>query len=343
MRSTHCVALLAVSKEILRLATIIPIDEAGAAEQAALERLEAGDAVALPTETVYGLAADACHDAAVAKVFRLKGRPSFNPLICHVADIAMARAFGTFDDNALRLAEAFWPGPLTLVLPRRDDAERPVSPGVLAGLDTIALRQPAGLVSRLAARLGRPIAAPSANRSGGVSPTTADHVARAYPATELLVLDGGPCRIGLESTVVKVEADRLVVLRPGAIDEHMLAAATGLPVVAGGGDRIEAPGMLASHYAPGARLELAVTHCPRGAALIAFGSADGKDRSGASATRNLSETGDLDEAAARLYAAMQALDDTDPALICVEPIPDSGIGKAINDRLRRAAAPKEPA
>jgi L-threonylcarbamoyladenylate synthase len=305
---------------------------------AALRALRAGECVALPTETVYGLAADATNGRAVAKIFELKGRPKFNPLICHVSDLAMARRYGNFDPLGEKLARAFWPGPLTLVVPGRPESG--ISELVTAGLDTIALRCPRGMVQEAIAELGRPLAAPSANRSGRVSPTRAAHVAEDYPHSGLMIVDGGPCPIGIESTIVRPHGDRIVILRPGGITVEQLAEASGLPVENAAEGKIEAPGMLESHYAPAAPLELNAAACPAGAALLAFGGSDGRDRRAARTCLNLSETGDLREAAANLYQHLKALDSGAPPLIAVEPIPCHGLGVAINDRLRRAAAPR---
>jgi L-threonylcarbamoyladenylate synthase len=321
------------------MTAILAIDEAALAEAQA--RLEAGDCVAIPTETVYGLAADATNGIAVARIFEMKGRPRFNPLICHVSGLAMAERYGIFDAASRRLAEAFWPGPLTLVVPVRQDSG--ISELATAGLATAGLRCPAGPARDLIARFGRPLAAPSANRSGRISPTSARHVVEDFAATDLLVLDGGACTVGIESTIVRVETDRLVLLRPGAVSATELQSVTGLPVTMHHGKAIEAPGMMASHYAPDAAVRTEVTACPAGAALLAFGPPDGRDRSAAAVTLNLSESGDLREAAANLYAMLKRLDATGNTLIAVEPVPATGLGIAVNDRLARAAAPREAA
>jgi L-threonylcarbamoyladenylate synthase len=305
---------------------------------AAVRALRAGECVALPTETVYGLAADATNGEAVAKIFELKGRPKFNPLICHVSGLAMAGRYGRFDAASEKLARAYWPGPLTLVVPGIPDSG--ISALVTAGLDTIALRCPRGMVREVIAELDRPLAAPSANRSGRVSPTLAAHVAEDYPQSGLMIVDGGACAVGIESTIARSHGDRIVVLRPGAITGEQLAEATGLPVEIAAKGKIQAPGMLESHYAPVAPLQLDVTVCPSHAALLAFGGADGRDRRHARMVLNLSETADLREAAANLYHHLKALDAGAPPLIAVEPVPSHGLGVAINDRLRRAAAPR---
>ncbi|MEC9342771.1 MAG: L-threonylcarbamoyladenylate synthase [Pseudomonadota bacterium] len=321
------------------MASIVDIRREPGGLAQAVAALGRGECVAVPTETVYGLAADATNGEAVARIFEMKGRPRFNPLIAHVASLVMAAEHGVFCTVAERLAAAFWPGPLTLVLARRPGSA--VHELVTAGLDTLALRLPRGPSQALIETFGRPLAAPSANRSGRVSPTTAEHVVAEFAGDNLLVLDNGPCAVGLESTIVKVTGEALVVLRPGAVTEAEMGAVTGLPVVAAdpsGG--IEAPGMLASHYAPKARLVLNITACPAGAGLIAFGAGAGRNRSRAGQVLNLSPDGDLKEAAANLYAHLKALDAQGFDPICVEPVPWTGIGAAINDRLARAAAPR---
>lgn len=311
------------------------------AEQAvprALELLRAGEVVALPTETVYGLAADATNGAAVARIFEAKGRPRFNPLIVHVASTEMAEEIAVFDPLSRRLAASFWPGPLTLVLPLRADAT--VHPLVTAGLETVALRMPRGFASGLIAALGRPLAAPSANSSGRVSATTAEAVAADLGGRIPLVVDGGATPVGLESTIVRVVGDRVVLLRPGGVAADDIEAAAGLPLERGA-KGIQAPGMLASHYAPGAAVRIDATSIRDGEALLAFGPRRiaGADR--ARAVLNLSPTGDLREAAANLFAHLHALDRSGVVTIAVEPVPHAGLGEAINDRLARAAAPRD--
>ncbi|WP_181182240.1 MULTISPECIES: L-threonylcarbamoyladenylate synthase [unclassified Mesorhizobium] len=310
----------------------------GEALERALALLEGGDVVAIPTETVYGLAGDATNGVAVARIFEAKGRPRFNPLIAHVADRAMADRIAGFDPLSARLAEAFWPGPLTLVLPHRADSG--IHPLVTAGLDTIALRMPRGFGGALIARLGRPLAAPSANSSGKISGTTAGAVAADLGDRIRLVVDGGATPVGLESTILKVEDGRLRLLRPGGIGAEEIEAVAGAKL-SRGASGIEAPGMLASHYAPRTAMRLNVGDVAEGEALLAFGRnrAEGWER--AAALRNLSETGDLREAASNLFAFMQALDRVGAATIAVEPIPLEGLGEAINDRLARAAAPRD--
>ena len=304
----------------------------------AIAALDAGQPVALPTETVYGLAADAAHGEAVARIFAAKGRPRFNPLICHVDGLAMARRLAVFDALSERLAGAFWPGPLTLVLPLRPDA--PVHPLVTAGLETVALRTPRGLARAVISGLGRPIAAPSANRSGAISPTTADHVRASLGDAAPLILDGGPAGVGLESTIVRVSDGRLTCLRPGGLSLDEIARAAGVPVKRHTGGDVTAPGMLASHYAPDMPLRLNATEVKPGEALLAFGPKRAVGADKAAAVENLSVTGDPVEAAANLFAALHRLNASAASAIAVEPIPADGLGEAINDRLARAAAPR---
>ncbi len=300
-----------------------------------------GRLVAFPTETVYGLGADAGADRAVAAVFAAKGRPSFNPLIVHVDDMDAADRLALLDDRAVRAMEVWWPGPLTLVLPRRTDA--PLSLLVSAGLDSVALRAPAHPVARaLLAASGRPIAAPSANRSGHVSPTSPLHVAEEFPDAAngalAMILAGGRCPIGLESTVLDLTGERPVILRPGSVTPEELAAAFGPVEVAGGGTGVKAPGMLASHYAPGLPVRLDADRPGPDEAFLAFG--PDQFIPGGAERLNLSQNGDLHEAAANLFAMLRALDRPGRSAIAVMPIPDTGLGLAINDRLRRAAAPR---
>ncbi len=309
---------------------ILPADAAAIARAASI--LRAGGLVALPTETVYGLAADAGNAPAVARIFAVKGRPHFNPLICHVPDMDAAAALVEIGPLAARLMEAFWPGPLTLVLPKRDGA--PVADLVSAGLDTLAVRAPAHPVARrLLAAFPRPLAAPSANRSGRVSPTTAAHVAADLGAAVDLILDGGACDVGIESTIVAVADDTLSLLRPGGIAGEEIARVTGRPLATATPGGVTAPGMLKSHYAPAAPVRLEATEKRPGEVLIGFGPVAGDI--------SLSPTGDLVEAAAKLFAALRRADAASPTAIAVAPIPDVGLGRAINDRLHRAAAADE--
>ncbi|UVK44300.1 threonylcarbamoyl-AMP synthase [Mesorhizobium sp. AR07] len=311
----------------------------GEALERALALLEGGDVVAIPTETVYGLAGDATNGIGVARIFEAKGRPRFNPLIAHVADMAMAERIALFDPLSEKLALAFWPGPLTLVLPRRPG--NGIHPLVTAGLDTIALRMPRGFGGDLIARLGRPLAAPSANSSGKISATTAQAVAADLGARIKLVVDGGATPVGLESTIVKAEAGRLRLLRPGGIAAEEIEAAIGMELLRGGAAGVEAPGMLASHYAPGAAVRLNAGTVGEGEALLGFGNRRAQGWRQAAAFLNLSETGDLREAASNLFAHMQDLDRSGARTIAVEPVPFDGLGEAINDRLSRAAAPRD--
>ena len=309
---------------------------------AAVLALRAGKLVAMPTETVYGLAADATNGEAVAGIFAVKGRPRFNPLIVHVGSLAEAEAIAEFSTEARRLGETFWPGPLTLVLPKRSDA--PIADLVTAGLDTVAVRVPAHPVARdLIDAFGAPIAAPSANLSGHVSPTTAAHVAADLGDQVACILDAGASRIGVESTVVGLVQDKPMLLRPGGLSreviEECLERALELPTAASG---ISAPGMLASHYAPAARLRLNATNVRPGEALLAFGPRLPETAERATAVKNLSDSGNLTEAAANLFAALRELDKTSLE-IAVMAIPGGGLGEAINDRLQRAATPRDKA
>jgi L-threonylcarbamoyladenylate synthase len=301
--------------------------------------LRQGGLVAFPTETVYGLGADATNDLAVAALFSAKGRPTFNPLIVHVPNLTVAERFAVFDDRARELTRQFWPGPLTLVVPKREGA--PISELATAGLGTVAMRCPAHPVAlRLIAEARTPLAAPSANKSGRVSPTTAAHVAADFGDTIEFVLDGGPTEVGLESTILDLSNATPRLLRPGVATREEIEAAVGTSVhVDGVTDpaRPTAPGQLASHYAPRAAVRLAASDVRADEALLAFGPATLQS---AVATINLSTTGDLIEAAAHLFAALRTLDASGAKSIAVMPIPDTGIGRAINDRLIRAAAPR---
>lgn len=302
------------------------------ARQEAAEILRAGGLVAFATETVYGLGADATNETAVARIFAAKGRPRFNPLISHVPDIAAAFALGQATPAARLVAEAFWPGPLTLVLRRTEGC--PIAWLTSAGLETVAIRVPGKPEARaLLAEVGRPVAAPSANRSGRVSPTTAEHVAAEEFDHLGLILDGGPCTVGLESTVLDVSGDRPRLLRPGSVTREQIETLTGPIDLAGHGDAITAPGMLASHYAPFAPVRLNARDLREGEAGLDFA---GQLR----AEIDLSPSGDPVEAAANLFACLRALDRPGVTAIAVAPVPEAGLGAAINDRLRRAAAPR---
>jgi L-threonylcarbamoyladenylate synthase len=318
--------------------------EAGTfAVESAARVLAHGGLVAFPTETVYGLGADAGNGEAVARLYEAKGRPSFNPLIAHVADAAAAHRLGRFGEAAARLAAAFWPGPLTLVLRKRADC--PVAELATAGLDTIAVRVPSHPVARgILSAFGRPVAAPSANRSGHVSPTTAAHVLADLRGRVELVVDGADAPMGLESTIIAC-LDAPTLLRPGALPRAVIEQVLALKEAPGAGSADEdtaliAPGALPSHYAPRARLRLDVVSVRAGEALLAFGPGRIEGADDAALVLNLSPRGDLIEAAARLFSHLRALDACGAATIAVMPVPGGGLGEAINDRLKRAAAPR---
>ena len=300
------------------------------AEAAAI--LRAGGLVAMPTETVYGLAADAANAEAVARLFAAKGRPRFNPLIAHVTGPKMAKTVAEWPELAAKLAGTYWPGPLTLVLPRKPDAA--IADIATAGLDSIGLRAPAHPAARtLLSVFGSPLVAPSANPSGTVSPTTAQHVAEGLGDRIDLILDGGPCPVGVESTVLAIDGERAVLLRPGGLARAQIEAITGPLATPEDGAVPASPGMLKSHYAPDAPIRLNATNAEAGELLLGFGDIGGH--------LNLSPEGDLAEAATRLFAALRELDARGPKRIAVAPIPDQGLGEAINDRLQRAAAPRD--
>ncbi len=297
----------------------------------AVEALQRGDLVILPTETVYGLACDASNPEAVAKVFAAKGRPRFNPMIAHVTGIEAADAIAAMDGRALALAQAFWPGPLTLVAPLRDPGA--VCDLARAGLDTVAVRAPDHPVARaVLQRFGRPVAAPSANRSGRPSPTTLTDAIEETGEDAAVALEGGPCRVGLESTVVGVFEGEPILLRPGAVTRAQIEAVAG-PLGRGDDHAGRSPGRLSRHYAPTAPLQLDVSFPQPGHAYLAFGPGAPEGE----LVWNLSAAGDLVEAAARLFACLRAADRAGPPAIAVASIPDQGLGEAINDRLRRAA------
>ena len=302
--------------------------------EAAARALREGQLVAFPTETVYGLGADATNGEAVARVYAAKGRPSFNPLIAHVPDAESAFALGAFSPEAKALAKAFWPGPLSLVVPRAADC--PVSLLASAGLDSIAIRVPAHPVALdLLKAAGRPVVAPSANPSGKISPTTADHVRRHLKDKLAFVLDGGRCRVGVESTVVSFLDDGPKLLRHGGIPRAEIEKLLGHPIaVESHSARPHAPGQLLSHYAPHAELRLNAEAPREGEAYLGFGPLH------AHGPWTLSASGDLVEAAASLFGLLHEIDATGVARIAVAPIPHHGLGEAINDRLMRAAAPR---
>ncbi|WP_300556292.1 L-threonylcarbamoyladenylate synthase [Maricaulis sp.] len=312
-------------------ATILPVSDPNAIDRAA-EILRGGGLVAMPTETVYGLAGDAGNGQTVARLYAAKGRPSFNPLIAHVTGVAMAQRLVEIPPLARKLMDTFWPGPLTLVLPKREDA--PISDLANAGLDTVAIRCPAHTAARaLIEAVDRPLVAPSANPSGAVSPTRAAHVAEGLGEKIDLILDGGECPVGLESAVVAVTGETATLLRPGGLARERIEAVTGPLHAAGESDAPASPGMLKSHYAPGAAVRLNATEAGAGELLLGFGTIEGDI--------NLSPAGDLGEAAARLFSALRELDARGAPTIAVAPIPGHGLGEAINDRLRRAAAPRD--
>jgi len=294
----------------------------------AAELLRAGKLVAFPTETVYGLGANALDDKAVAKIYAAKGRPEMNPLITHVLDAEEAFRHGLYTSRAEKLMEAFWPGPLTLIMPRKKETK--LSLLVSSGMDTVALRSPKHPLARaMLTRAGIPIAAPSANRSGRVSPTMAEHVAEELGDKVDMILDGGACFLGVESTVLDITGEIPVILRPGSVTKEKLEAVIG-PVSLSGDGKIKSPGMLASHYAPNAKLRLNATEKKDGEMLLTFG----REKKG---DMNLSANGDLVEAAANLFWMLRAMD-KNTGNIAVSPIPMEGLGIAINDRLARAAA-----
>jgi len=314
--------------------TITAATPAAIREAAALIR--DGKLVAFPTETVYGLGANALDDFAVSAIFAVKERPQFNPLIVHVLDRMEAVEIVTFNAPARALADAFWPGALTLVLPRREPS--PLALLVSAGLETAAVRSPSHEVARALLDVsGVPIAAPSANRSSRISPTTAEAVAEELGGRVPLILDGGPCPLGVESTVIGFEEEKPVLLRAGAVPREDIERLIG-PVGKPGGDEIRAPGQMVSHYAPHTHLRLNARDVREDEALLAFGP---HVPQGTNMVRNLSERGDLREAAANFFAMMRALDKSGARAIAVMPVPNEGLGEAINDRLRRAAAPRD--
>ena len=316
---------------------VVPATEEAIGQAA--QALARGEIVAFPTETVYGLGANALDGTAVAKVFAAKERPRFNPLIVHVPDLATAERYAVFDATAQKLAETFWPGPLSLVLPKR--AASGIADLVTAGLDTIALRAPNHPVAQaLLAAAKLPLAAPSANRSGRISPTTASHVDAELGDLPAMILDGGACARGIESTVVRVEGDKTVILRLGAVPREQIEAVLGQTIPLAKEDAaIASPGQLERHYAPDTPLRLGATNIRPGEALLAFGP---NAPQGALTTINLSASGDLQEAAANLFASLRTLDESGAKAIAVMPIPDHGLGEAINDRLRRAAQAASP-
>jgi L-threonylcarbamoyladenylate synthase len=322
---------------------ILPAGEAAAA--AAARCLTEGGLVAFPTETVYGLGTDATNEASVARLYQAKGRPSFNPLIAHVRDIGTAMRIARFDDSAITLADAFWPGPLTLVLPKTKDCN--VADLATAGLDTIAIRVPAHpLAQEILRAFGGVVVAPSANLSGHVSPTTAEHVQSDLEGRIDLIIDGGAVSVGIESTIVGC-FDMPMLLRPGGVPREEIERVLGRALIQPPEDADQgtgqplAPGMLASHYAPRTKVRLNAKTMEAGEALLAFGSDGVPGMDAAAAVMNLSARGDLQEAAANLFSYLRALDAKAARAIAVMPVPQHGLGEAINDRLRRAAVGRE--
>jgi L-threonylcarbamoyladenylate synthase len=322
---------------------ILPASEAAVTAAAAC--LKTGGLVAFPTETVYGLGADATDAAAIARLYRAKGRPAFNPLIAHIGDAEAAKRIGRFDPTAIALAKAFWPGPLTLVLPKTGDCT--IADLATAGLDTVAVRVPAHPLARqILQAFGGPVVAPSANLSGHVSPTTAAHVQSDLAGRIDLIVDGGAVPVGVESTIVGC-FDRPILLRPGALPRGDIERVLGRPLAQAPEDlgsqsnRPLAPGMLASHYAPRSRVRLNAERVEPDEALLAFGQRRLPGVERATAVMNLSERGDLGEAAAHLFGYLRTLDASGARAIAVMPVPDDGLGEAINDRLRRAAAGRD--
>ncbi len=301
--------------------------------------LRAGGLVAFPTETVYGLGGDARDDNAVAAIYAAKGRPQFNPLIVHVESFERAKEFGVFNEIAIKLAESFWPGPLTLVVPRAEGCQ--ISLLASAGLDSLAIRVPAHpLAQELLREFGGPLVAPSANPSGQISPTSAQHVIVGLDGKIDLVLDGGQCSVGLESTIVSCLGERPIILRHGGLVRADIEAALGIEILSGNDDKaaLTAPGQLTSHYAPNALMRLNAQSLQAGEALLGFGDVENLQ---AQVSLNLSPLGNVQEAAANLFSMMRQLDEMGVQKIAVSPIPNQGLGEAINDRLKRAAAPRD--
>jgi L-threonylcarbamoyladenylate synthase len=297
----------------------------------AADLLLAGELVAFPTETVYGLGALATDDKAVARIYAAKGRPQFNPLIAHVEDVEAAFAQGEFSADALKLAARFWPGPLTLVVPRWSSCT--VSLLASAGLPSLALRVPQHPIAlELLRAVGKPVVAPSANPSGRVSPTNAQHVRDGLGNKVAMILDGGPSAVGVESTVVGFLGGRATLLRPGGLSREMIEEALGYPLLISPGGEMHSPGQMESHYAPQASLRLNAESAMAGEIYLGFGRY--------SSPHNLSPSGDVIEAAANLFLMLHELDRAKPTRIAVAPIPNIGLGEAINDRLKRAAAPR---
>jgi len=327
------------------MAEIIDIaSEHGWALARGCQVLEDAEPVAIPTETVYGLAADATNPRAITRIYEVKSRPRFNPLIAHMSDLAMAERYAVFDPLSRKLAEAFWPGPLTLILPLTADST--IHPLCTAGLDTVGVRIPQGFAAELIAAFGRPLAAPSANTSGRVSPTEAEHVQGDLGDKIQLILDGGPAGVGVESTIIKIDGDKVRLLRPGGLAVSAIEACLGRDVMRhdnAAQAAIEAPGMLASHYAPKAGVKLDRLHVEPGEILINFGNQPIAGLDDAIAIFDLSPRASLSEAAANLFAIMKMADELPARAIAFAPIPHHDLGEAINDRIARAAAPRPEA
>lgn len=316
------------------MTTLLKASDSEATSEA-LSVFRAGGLVAIPTETVYGLAADATNGEAVARIYEAKGRPSFNPLIVHCSNLEMAQHYGVFSAADLKAAEHFWPGPLTLVVPYRQGSG--LSDLVRAGLNSIALRIPNGASRSIIEAFKKPIAAPSANLSGRVSPTTAHHVQSQLDGLIDLIIDDGPCDVGVESSIISFDQDQAVLLRPGGLEVELLQDVLGAKVQSLAADSpISAPGQLASHYAPIGKLRLNASQVSDEEGALNFGNS----KLQAAHNHSLSDSGDLREAAARLFACLAAFDEKRVQNIAVAPIPETGLGLAINDRLRRAAAPR---
>lgn len=324
------------------MAEIISIEhKPNDALRSAIELLSSRKPIAIPTETVYGLAADATNADAITSIYTTKGRPQFNPLICHMADMDMAERYGEFDSISKKLAEHFWPGALTIVVPLKPDSG--IHKLATAGLETVGIRVPKGFAAKLIGEFDKPLAAPSANSSGKISPTTAEHVQADLGEKIELILDNGACDVGVESTIVKSDGEDVYLLRPGGVSANEIEAVIGKPLLRldnGSDHKIEAPGMLTSHYAPNATMRLNVTSVQSDETLITFGNLNIDDESNAKAVFNLSAKGDLSEAAHNLFDMLIEADKTGATMIAVAPIPDDGLGEAINDRLTRAAAPR---
>ncbi len=326
----------------MKMAEIISIDtDKERAIKTALDLLSCGKPIAIPTETVYGLAADATDAKAITSIYTTKGRPQFNPLICHMASLDMAKTYAIFDPISEKLGRYFWPGALTIVLPLK--TENDIHKLATAGLGSVGIRVPKGFSAELIETFGKPLAAPSANSSGKISPTRAQHVADDLGPKIELILDQGTCDVGVESTIVKVEDGKIYLLRPGGISVEDIQAAIGQPVLRLSEEtnhKIEAPGMMTSHYAPNAKMRLNATSVQKNETLITFGQLAIDHIEHAKAVFNLSIDGDITEAAHNLFDMLILADKTGADMICVSPIPNHQLGEAINDRLMRAAAPR---